>query len=231
MTGLVFALAMWFNGGKDPTSFDIGIAIGVIALCVIGVLSLIWLLIPDDAYMNASPYQMLLDIQDYDNDRYKIFLLKSNFTMTGFGAAGYKGDFYHLSELIAKNLKFSGTDKESVCKVAFAESNPHRYAQARVVDKFEGVLFYDRESDRWHFYRRQPTVRLKFYNKDGFVHVDVKIAVIGLRDPDMPPHANLDDLLALLFLNHNENYTVHFLSIDNNFKRGKLEDENDARKL
>ena len=91
---------------------------------------------------------------------------------------------------------------------------------------FNGVLFYDREENKWFFYRRPPTIKLRFYNKDNAVHVDVKIAVIGNASPDMPSHTNLDDLLSLLFINHNENYTIHFLDIDNEFKRGRLENDN-----
>lgn len=68
-----------------------------------------------------------------------------------------------------------------------------------------------REENKWFFYRRPPTVKLRFYNdKDDFIRVDVKIAVIGSRLPDMPPHTNLDDLFMKLLLNHNEDYTIHF---------------------
>ena len=173
----------------------------------------------------SKPYRLLLHIQDYDNDKYKIFLLRSHPTVNKFGGCGWEGDFYHLSELMAKRLIFSDMKKESVCKVSFAESNQDIAVQRRTVDNFNGVLFYDREENKWFFYRRPPTIKLRFYNKDNAVHVDVKIAVIGNASPDMPSHTNLDDLLSLLFINHNENYTIHFLDIDNEFKSGRLEND------
>ncbi len=151
--------------------------------------------------------------------------MKSHFVQTDFGGVGWEGDFYHLSELIAKRLAFSDIKNESVCKVSFAESNQNINVQQHTVDNFSGVLFYDREENEWLFYRRPPTIRLRFYVENNAVHVNVKIAVIGSALPDMPSHTNLDDLLSLLFINHNENYTIHFLDIDNEFKRGKLEND------
>lgn len=207
---LFIAIAMWLNGGSEPTPDDIFGAVVLVVVLIVAFVALIFVFTSPDAYMNSPPYRLLLDIQDYDNDKYKIFLLKS-------------GDFYHLSELMAKRLTFSDMKNESVCKVSFAESNQDVYVQRHTVDNFNGVLFYDREKNKWFFYRRPPTIKLRFYNKGNAVHVDVKIAVIGSAMPDMPPHTNLDDLLSLLFINHNENYTIHFLDIDNKFKRGRLE--------
>lgn len=217
---LFIAIAMWLNGGSEPTPADIFGAVTLIVVLVIAFVALIFVFTSPDAYMNSPPYRLLLDIQDYDNDKYKIFLLKSH-----LGGCGREGDFYHLSELMAKRLTFSDMKNESVCKVSFAESNQDLSVQRRTVDNFDGVLFYDREKNKWFFYRRPPTIKLRFYNKDNVVHVDVKIAVIGGAMPDMPPHTNLDDLLSLLFINHNENYTIHFLDIDNEFKRGRLEND------
>lgn len=222
---LFITIAMWLNGGSEPTPSDIFGAITLVVVLIIAFVALIFIFKSPDVYMESPPYSLLLDIQDYDNDKYKIFLLKSHFDRTGFGGCGQVGDFYHLSELIAKRLAFSDIKNESVCKVSFAESNQNIEAQRRTVDNFNGVLFYDREENKWFFYRRPPTIKLRFYNKDNAVHVDVKIAVIGSALPDMPPHTNLDDLLSLLFINHNENYTIHFLDIDNGFKRGRLENE------
>lgn len=223
---LFVAIAMWLNGGSEPTPDDIFGAITLVVVLVIAFVAFIFVLTSQDAYMNSSPYSLLLDIQDYDNDKYKIFLLKSHLSVNKFGGCGRKGDLYHLSELMAKRLTFSDMKKESVCKVSFAESNQDIAVQRRTVDNFDGVLFYDREENKWFFYRRPPTIKLRFYNKDNAVHVDVKIAVIGNASPDMPPHTNLDDLLSLLFINHNEDYTIHFLNIDNAFKRGRLENGN-----
>ena len=216
---------MWLNGGSEPTPDDIFGAVALVVVLVITFVALIFVFTSPDAYMKSPPYSLLLDIQDYDNDKYKIFLLRSHFVQTGFGGCGWKGDFYHLSELMAKQLTFSDMKNESVCKISFAESNQNIDVQRRTVDNFNGVLFYDREENKWFFYRRPPTIKLRFYNKDNAVHVDVKIAVIGSALPDMPLHTNLDDLLSLLFINHNENYTIHFLDIDNEFKRGRLENE------
>ncbi len=222
---LFIAIAMWLNGGSEPTPDDIFGAVALVVVLVIAFVAFIFVFTSPDAYMKSPPYSLLLDIQDYDNDKYKIFLLKSHYAQTGFGAVGWKGDFYHLSELMAKRFTFSDMKNESVCKVSFAESNQDISVQRRTVDNFSGVLFYDREENKWFFYRRPPTIKLRFYNKDNAVHVDVKIAVIGNASPDMPPHTNLDDLLSLLFINHNENYTIHFLDIDNEFKRGRLEND------
>ena len=222
---LFIAIAMWLNGGSEPTLDDIFGAIVFVVVLIIAFVALIFIITTPDAYMKTLPYRLLLDIRDYDNDKYKIFLLRSHFAQTGFGGVGWEGDFYHLSELIAKRLTFSDIKNESVCKVSFAESNQNVSVQRRTVDNFSGVLFYDREENKWFFYRRPPTIKLRFYNEDNAVHVDVKIAVIGSALPDMPPHTNLDDLLSLLFINHNENYTIHFLDIDNEFKRGRLENE------
>lgn len=220
---LFIAIAMWLNGGSEPTPDDIFGAVTLVVVLVIAFVALIFVFTSPDAYMNSPPYRLLLDIQDYDNDKYKIFLLKSHPAINKFGGCGWEGDFYHLSELMAKQLTFSDMKNESVCKVSFAESNQNIDVLRRTVDNFNGVLFYDREENKWFFYRRPPTIKLRFYNKDNAVHVDVKIAVIGSAVPDMPPHTNLDDLLSLLFINHNENYTIHFLDIDNEFKRGRLE--------
>lgn len=219
---------MWLNGGSEPTLDDMMGAITLVVILVAAFVALVILVLSldDDAYMESPPYSLLLDIQDYDNDRYKIFLLKSYFNEIGFGGKfGLKGDFYHLSELMAKQLAFSDIKNEVVCKVSFAESNQDIFAQRLTVDNFNGVLFYDREENKWFFYRRPPTIKLRFYVEDDAVHVDVKIAVIGSALPDMPPHTNLDDLLSLLVINHNEDYTIHFLDIDNEFKRGKLEND------
>lgn len=222
---LFIAIAMWLNGGSEPTSDDIFGAVALVVVLVIAFVALIFVFTSPDAYMNSPPYRLLLDIQDYDNDKYKIFLLKSHHAINKFGGCGREGDFYHLSELMANRLTFSDMKNESVCKVSFAESNQDLSVQRRTVDNFDGVLFYDREENKWFFYRRPPTIKLRFYNKDNVVHVDVKIAVIGSALPDMPSHTNLDDLLSLLFINHNENYTIHFLDIDNEFKRGRLEND------
>lgn len=220
---LFIAIAMWLNGGSEPTPDDIFGAVALVVVLVIAFVALIFVFTSPDAYMNSPPYRLLLDIQDYDNDKYKIFLLRSHLAINKFGGCGREGDFYHLSELMANRLTFSDMKNESVCKVSFAESNQDLSVQRRTVDNFDGVLFYDREENKWFFYRRPPTIKLRFYNKDNAVHVDVKIAVIGSALPDMPSHTNLDDLLSLLFINHNENYTIHFLDIDNEFKRGRLE--------
>lgn len=224
---LFIAIAMWLNGGSEPTPDDIFGAIALVVVLVIAFVAFIFVFTSPDAYMKSPPYSLLLDIQDYDNDKYKIFLLRSHPTVNKFGGCGWEGDLYHLSELMAKRLTFSDMKKESVCNVSFAESNQDIAVQLqhRTVDNFNGVLFYDREENKWFFYRRPPTIKLRFYNKDNAVHVDVKIAVIGNASPDMPSHTNLDDLLSLLFINHNENYTIHFLDIDNEFKRGRLENE------
>ena len=216
---LFIAIAMWLNGGSEPTPDDIFGAVALVVVLVIAFVAFIFV-------FKSPPYSLLLDIQDYDNDKYKIFLLRSHPAVNKFGGRGWEGDFYHLSELMAKRLIFSDMKKESVCKVSFAESNRDIAVQRRTVDNFNGVLFYDREENKWFFYRRPPTIKLRFYNKDNAVHVDVKIAVIGNASPDMPSHTNLDDLLSLLFINHNENYTIHFLDIDNEFKRGRLENDN-----
>lgn len=222
---LFITIAMWLNGGSEPTPSDIFGAITLVVVLIIAFVALIFIITTPDAYMKTLPYRLLLDIRNYDNDKYKIFLLKSHFAQNEFGGVGREGDFYHLSELMAKRLTFSDIKNESVCKVSFAESNQNTSVQRRTVDNFNGVLFYDREENKWFFYRRPPTIKLRFYNKDNAVHVDVKIAVIGSALPDMPPNTNLDDLLSLLFINHNENYTIHFLDIDNEFKRGRLENE------
>lgn len=215
---LFIAIAIWLNGGSEPTPDDIFGAVALVVVSVIAFVAFIFV-------FTSPPYSLLLDIQDYDNDKYKIFLLRSHPTVNKFGGCGWEGDFYHLSELMAKRLIFSDMKKESVCKVSFAESNQDIAVQRRTVDNFNGVLFYDREENKWFFYRRPPTIKLRFYNKDNAVHVDVKIAVIGNASPDMPSHTNLDDLLSLLFINHNENYTIHFLDIDNEFKSGRLEND------
>ena len=224
INNLFIVIAMWLNGGCEPTSVDIKEAIALVTILVIIAIALIVfvafiLLSSPDAYMESPPFSLLLDIQDYDNDKYKIFLLRRHFG--GYG--GMEGDFYHLSEIIAKRFTFSDMKTESVCRISFAESNQDLSVQRRTVDNFNGVLFYDREKNKWLFYEKPPTIKLRFYNKDNAVHVDVKIAIIGSVVPDMPPHTNLDDLLSLLFINHNKNYTIHFLDIDNGFKRGRLE--------
>ena len=133
---LFIAIAIWLNGGYEPAKSDIiGAIVLVVMLVVVAFIAIMFAITPD-AYMELPPYNLLLDIQDYDNDRYKIFLLKSYFDEFG----GLKGDFNHLSECIVKRLAFFNIKNKSVCKVSFAESDQDIFAKRQTTDNFRGKL-------------------------------------------------------------------------------------------
>lgn len=220
---LFIAIATRLNNGVEPTQLEVMwtiVFITVITIVIIGI-SIVFLF---SDYIDAA-HSVILSVHDYDDNKYKIFLLKENpepDAETGF----YKGDFYHLSDLISRYLTFSDVENSSVsCKVLLSEANQSAFAirNSRAVSNFQGILFYDRDKDRWAIYNRPPTVILKFYSRDNQVHVDVKAAVIGSHQPDMPLHTNLDNLLSMLTINHRKDYTMHFKEIDKQFKRGRLE--------
>ena len=218
INNIIIAIATRLNNGVEPTQLEVvwtAIFVIVITIVILGIFL-------SSGYIDAA-HSVILNVHDYDDDKYKIFLLKENPVPdieTGF----YKGDFYHLSDLISRYLTFSDTENSSVsCKVLLSGVNQSAFAirNSTAVTNFQGILFYDRDEDKWTMYHRSPTVLLKFYSRDNQVHVDVTVAVIGSHQSDMPLHTNLDDLLSMLTINHRKDYTMHFKEIDKQFKRGK----------